>query len=138
MDRARIPVDFNAMGEDYLMPMSKTDSVVDSDGNTVVLSEGVEIYLYEEDYDIFDRQDNLIAEGIIVRNTGMNSAVKWCCHINDLGVRHESDDASFCLPELSENEKRNIIYGKLEEWISSIGINRNDVVKCAIESYMRY
>jgi len=136
MDRARILVDFNALGEDYLIPISKTDSVIDSDGNAVVLSDGIEIYLYEDDYDVFDRQDNLIAEGIIVRNTGMNSIVKWYCQLNDFGVRHESDDPSFFFPELSKNEKRSIIYGKLEEWVSLIGIKQNNIVKGAIEGYI--
>ena len=136
MDRARILVDFNALGEDYLIPISKTDSVIDSDGNAVVLSDGIEIYLYEDDYDVFDRQDNLIAEGIIVRNTSINSIVKWYCQLNDFGVRHESDDPSFFFPELTENEKRSIIYGKLEEWVSLIGIKQNIIVKGAIESYI--
>jgi len=139
MDRARIFVDFNALlrdGVERPMPLSKTDSRMDSDGNTVALSEGVEVYLYEADYDEFDRRDNLIADGTVVRNPDADSAVKWCCQIDARGVRHESDDPAFQWPEFSEAEKRAIIYEKLEEWAALIGSKPNDSVKRAIGSYM--
>ena len=135
MDRARIEVDFNEL--DDPMPVSKTDLVTDSEGNAIALFEGMEIYLYESDCDEFDRQDNLIADGIAVRNPDMSHIAKWCCQINELGVRHESDDPNFQLPELTADEKRNIIYGKIEEWVSLIGSKDNVIVKGAIETYMK-
>ena len=74
MDRARIGVDFNEL--DTPMPISKTDEVIDSDGNKIMLSEGMPIFIYEEDYDEFDRRDYLIADGIAVRNPNKTSVAK--------------------------------------------------------------
>ena len=134
MDRARIPVDFNEL--DTPMPISKTACVTDSDGNSFTLTEGMEIYIYEIDYDEFERQDNLIADGIAVRNPNENSVAKWCCKINELGIRHESDDPNFPLPQLSADEKRSITYSKIEKWLDLMGKKPNVIVKGAIETYV--
>ncbi|MDR0286227.1 MAG: hypothetical protein LBI03_00725 [Clostridiales bacterium] len=135
MDRARVLVDFNELNSP--MPISKTDCVIDSDGNSIVLVEGMDIHLYEHDYDEFNRQDNLIADGIVVCNPDEHQAAKWCCQINTLGVRHESDEADFHLPELSADEKRNITYKKLDRWISLIGSKPNVIVQGAMKTYMK-
>ncbi len=135
MDRARISVDFNEL--DNPMPISKTDEVIDSDGNTITLSEGLSVFIYEEDYDEFDRKDYLIADGIVVRNPNKESIAKWCCQIDERGVRHESDNPDFCLSALTVNEKRQIIYDKMEKQLSKMGQRNSDIVQCALETYIK-
>ncbi|MCL2677771.1 MAG: hypothetical protein FWE85_01810 [Clostridiales bacterium] len=139
MDRARISVDFNSLDSDDTIPLSGTDGtdfVIDSDGNTIVLSAGMDIYIYEDDFDVFNRQDNLIADGIVVRNPGNYSTVKWYCQINESGIRHESDDPSFRLPELPINEKRNIIYSDIQRCVSAKCFKKQDRIDF-IEFYIK-
>ena len=135
MDKARIRVDFNEF--DNPMPISQTDLIIDSDGNEIMLSESLPVYLYEEDYDEFDRKDCLIADGITVRNPNKSSIAKWCCQIDQSGIRHESDNPSFVLPTLTLEEKRNIVYSHMDRWIALIGSKPDVITKSAINSYMK-
>jgi len=124
MNQIKIEYDFNAYlmwGYDEPVPLSRTDDVIDSNGDQILLSEGVDIRIYEIDYDIFNRQDNLYADGIVVRNLDSPagySDFKWWFQINEAGIKHESDDPDFKLPELSINEKQTIIYGHMQRCIS--------------------
>lgn len=92
MDRPRLYVDFNEMLERDLVLLSKADTNVDSAGVTIVLREGLRVYVYQDDLDEFGREDNLIAEGVVesCSGSGWAAAAKWCCRI-DGGVRHESE-----------------------------------------------
>jgi len=137
MDKARIYVDFNEMVTNNMVLLSKEDTKADSDGNMIEFSEGMPIGIYSDDLDEFDRQDNLIADGISVRNPNRDSIAKWCCQINSFGIRHESGNPNFHLPELSTDEKRNITYKKLDKWISLIGSKPNVVIRGAMETYMK-
>lgn len=98
MSQPRIPVDFNEMLEPDLVLLSQTDFRTDSAGKTVHLSEGLLVYLYESDVNDDGRSDNLIAQGIVEKrpeDTPWGKAAKWCCRIDQSGIRHESNVDGF-------------------------------------------
>ena len=142
MDKVKIEYDFNGYlmwGYDNPVPLSRTDYVVDSCGNKILLSDGMDIRIFEIDYDIFGRQDNLYADGIVTNNP-QNSVsyndFKWWFQINDAGIKHESDDASFKFPELSIAEKRNIIYEHMQKCMAGNKLSDIDK-KGQIEFYIK-
>lgn len=94
MEPHRILVDFNEMLEPDLVLLSQTDSRLDFSGETVHLSEGLLVYLYEPDVDEQGLPDNLLAQGQVERrpeDVNWGRAAKWCCRIDHNGVRHGSD-----------------------------------------------
>ena len=94
MDKPKIRVDFNELAGNIVL-LSQSDTKTDSDGNLVTLHEGMWVTVYDEDEE--DGQpDNLIAEGIVVPNPLVKehpawAHVKWCCRIDQNGIKHESD-----------------------------------------------
>ena len=95
MDKARIYVDFNEMVTNDIVLLSKSDTKVDSDGNTVTFYDGMAVSIYTDDIDENGNPDNLIAEGRAIKYDLSNikywAHVKWCCKINENGIKHESD-----------------------------------------------
>lgn len=94
MKQPRIYVDFNETLEENLVLLSKTDSKLDSAGNAVELYEGLLVKIYMDDVDETGNVDNLIAEGIVEKNTitdGWGSAAKWNCRIDKKGIYNASD-----------------------------------------------
>ena len=92
LDRPRMYVDFNEMPSNERVLLSKTVTKLDSDGNTIHLSEGLEVYVYQ-DSDIDGNDDNLLADGICIVNTftDWSSKVKWIVLIDAKGVKHQSE-----------------------------------------------
>ena len=95
MNFARLYVDFNEMLEDDLVLLSQTDVKADSQGNRVQLVEGLRVSVYMDDMDEHGKVDNLLAEGVVVRNVaaGWSSVARWCCRLDGGSMRHESEDA---------------------------------------------
>lgn len=94
MKEPRIPVDFNEMLESNLVLLSQTDTRVDSSGATVVLTEGLSVFVYEEDVGADGQPDYLIASGTVEKNkrdASWGQAAKWCCRIDSQGIRHQSE-----------------------------------------------
>ena len=93
LDRPRMYVDFNEMPSNDRVLLSRTDTKLDSDGNTVQLFEGLEVYVYEYDPDMDGNDDNLLADGICTINTftDWSSKVKWVVLIDAKGVKHQSE-----------------------------------------------
>ena len=83
LDKARIWLDFNELcAEDdqgnpiYLF--SQADIVSDSDGNDVELYEGMEVAVFDNDFDDGNQLDTILSEGIIIKNTLKDyPMVKW-------------------------------------------------------------
>ena len=87
LDRARVRVDFNEMVAQDLVLLAKEDHVTDSDGQRIALSEGLRVYLYENDNDDEGRPSFLVATGLVELNTAndWSAHVKWCCRIDEWG-----------------------------------------------------
>jgi hypothetical protein len=94
MDKPRIYVDFNEMVTENIVLLSKDDTKTDSDGNIITFFEGMPINIYMDDM-VDDKIDNLIAEGIAIKYDLTSykfwKHVKWCCKIDQNGIRRESD-----------------------------------------------
>ena len=94
MKKPMIYVDFNEMVESNLVLLSADDTKIDSRGESVLLYEGLEVLVYMNDTDDNGNVDNLVASGVVERNTstsGWAARVKWCCRIDSVGIRHESE-----------------------------------------------
>jgi len=104
MDKIEIPYDFNGYlryGDKAPVPLSKADYIIDTTGNEILLYEGLNIRIYEIDYDVFGNQDNLYADGVATCSPVVDNDIsddiwwhsfKWWFQINNLGIKHESDD----------------------------------------------
>ncbi len=93
MKKSMFYVDFNEMVESNLVLLSVGDIMTDSSGEAVSLREGLEVVVYTDDTDDNGNVDNLVANGVVERNTsttGWAGHVKWCCRIDSSGIRHES------------------------------------------------
>lgn len=92
MSMPRLYVDFNEMLEPDLVLLSRDNEKKDIHGKPIVLYEGLSVIVSMDDIDESGKKDDLIAEGVVERNTrsGWASEVKWCCRINQAGVRNES------------------------------------------------
>ena len=94
MNRPILYIDFNRMIDEDLCLLSSEDAVLDAEGRVTVLHEGLPITVYDDDIDNNGQIDNLVAEGVVERNkitTGPSACVKWCCRIDENGVRHQSE-----------------------------------------------
>jgi hypothetical protein len=74
-------VDFNELIERDVVLLSQTDIKKDVYGNGIHLTEGLPIAICEDDVGESGLPDNLVAEGVVIRNryTGSFPQVKWCC-----------------------------------------------------------
>jgi hypothetical protein len=90
--RPMLRVDFNEMLERNLVLLSVDDTTSDAEGQVVRLSDGLLVDIYDDDVDVLGRPDRLVASGAVERNraTGWSVRVKWCCRIDEAGIRHES------------------------------------------------
>lgn len=86
-------VDFNEMVDSTTVLLSAADTRVDAFGARIELHIGMLVNLYMPDLDKNGNVDNLVASGVVVRNTeaGWAENVKWCCRIDSAGIRPESE-----------------------------------------------
>lgn len=95
MDKARIYVDFNELLDRNTVVLSKDDSKMDSEGNIITFYEGMPVSIYSDDISDNGEEDNLIADGVVVKRDLSNypywQNVKWCCSIDINGITHESE-----------------------------------------------
>ncbi|MDB5784786.1 MAG: hypothetical protein JWQ50_4701 [Caballeronia mineralivorans] len=73
--------------------LSAGDSKVDARGVLVQLHEGMLVSVYMDDLDENGNVDNLVANGVVTKNTetGWAAHVKWCCRIDSDGIRPQSE-----------------------------------------------
>ena len=91
MDKARIKVDFNELVSDDLVLLAQDDTVTDSDGNEIILSDGMEVSIYEFNHYKDNTKEYLLASGTVelnnpILNGEWSKAAKWCCRINAKGI----------------------------------------------------
>ncbi|EKY06701.1 hypothetical protein HMPREF9075_02270 [Capnocytophaga sp. oral taxon 332 str. F0381] len=90
--RPKIEVNFNEIIDDFKILLSQSDMVIDSKGNKVLLKEGLEIDIFEPDYDEQNNRDDIIASGYVTKCTNpLYKHVKWCCKIDKNEIKHISD-----------------------------------------------
>ncbi|WP_198360014.1 hypothetical protein [Burkholderia ubonensis] len=85
--------DFNEMVDADTVLLSVDDSKRDASGVVVLLREGMLVSIYMDDYAENGTIDNLVAQGVVVRNSraDWSAHVKWCCHIDGNGIRAQSE-----------------------------------------------
>lgn len=93
MQKPYFYVDFNEMIDPNTVLLSAGDSKVDARGVTVQLHEGMLVSVYMDDLDANGNVDNLVANGVVTKNTevGWAAHVKWCCRIDSDGIRSQSE-----------------------------------------------
>lgn len=93
MTRPVFYVDFNEMVDADTVLLSVDDSKKDASGVVVLLREGMLVSIYMDDHDENGAIDNLVAQGVVVRNsrTDWSAHVKWCCRIDGNGIRAQSE-----------------------------------------------
>ena len=95
MDKARIRVDFNELVAPDLVLLSKTDEIIDSEGNKILLETGKAVSIYEFNHYDNGTKEYLFADGIAELNVPeingeWSKAAKWCCKINKNGIKSET------------------------------------------------
>ncbi|MFC4314202.1 hypothetical protein ACFPN2_34370 [Steroidobacter flavus] len=93
MPNPQLYVDFNEMLEPDLVLLSAEDTKRDVAGALVQLREAMAIDVYMDDVNERGEPDNLVASGRVEKNqsTGWGSNARWCCRIDEHGIRHQSD-----------------------------------------------
>ena len=88
-------VDFNEMVDEQTVLFSKHDQRMDIAGVWHSVLEGMPVRLMMEDANADGERDDLLAEGVVIKNhfSDWSAHVKWCCRINDRGVRSRSEMA---------------------------------------------
>ena len=86
-------VDFNEMVGANTVLLSANDTKADASGVIVQLQEGMSVTGVMDDLDENGNIDNLVANGIVVRNmvSGWPAHIKWCCRIDTDGIRAQSE-----------------------------------------------
>jgi hypothetical protein len=92
MTTLRLRTDFNGLFGKYLC-LSHGDTCRDESGAEVPLRAGMQVTAFDEDFDEEGRQDNLVASGIVEPAVPglVGHRSRWVLHIDEHGVRHESD-----------------------------------------------
>ena len=97
LDKVRIWLDFNefcTIDKDDEAPIylfSQADIVNDSDGNDIELYDGMEVSVFDNDLDISNNPDALLADGVIIRNfLKQYPKVKWLIKLTKNKMHHKS------------------------------------------------
>lgn len=137
MDKPRIRADFNDWAM-VPMPLSWNAEVTDSDGNQITLAEGMEIGVFEEDCDWYDRDDYLLADGVVtlVEDWCGRGRPMWCVRLDERGVRHESDEPGFELPKMTPAAMRAKMYRAIEQAVSNVGEPDRHSVKLSVGTWL--
>jgi hypothetical protein len=79
--------------EENLVALSASDIKPAVAGESILLRDGLAIEVYSDDLNDDAQPDNLVASGVVERNStgGSFKQVKWCCRIDNRGIRNESD-----------------------------------------------
>jgi hypothetical protein len=139
MDSTRLYVDFNELIEENLVLLSQKDTKLDFDGNEILLFEGKQVDIYEDDIDENGFADNLLATGTVeINNTGLFPACKWNCRINDKGIQNESEitdailqleDAEIVTRKLLDITFNNDNWKWVQEKCLKLLDNKNEAIK---------
>ena len=59
--KPKIEVNFNEIIDDFKILLSQSDMIIDSEGNEILLKEGLEIDIFDPDYDEQNNRDDIVA-----------------------------------------------------------------------------
>ena len=91
--KPKIEVNFNEIIDDFKILLSQSDMIIDSEGNEILLKEGLEIDIFDPDYDEQNNRDDIVANGFVTECVNqLYKQVKWCCKIDKKGIKHISDE----------------------------------------------
>lgn len=91
--KPKIEVNFNEIIDDFKILLSQSDMIIDSEGNEILLKEGLEIDIFEPDYDEQNNRDDIVASGFVTEYVNpLYKQVKWCCKNDKKGIKHISDE----------------------------------------------
>ncbi|MHC6202463.1 hypothetical protein ACYULU_04625 [Breznakiellaceae bacterium SP9] len=86
-----LSVDYNELIGRNTVMLSQADTKNDFFGNPIILYEGLAVVGYQEDEDIDGNRDDIIMEGICIRNqTGHFEQVKWLLKADEKGIQYVS------------------------------------------------
>lgn len=93
MIKPELYVDFNEMLAPDLVLLSAEDSKAAATGEPISLQAGLQVAIFMDDFDEKGRRDDLVAFGVVEKNTsaGWAQHVRWCCRIDDSGIRRRSE-----------------------------------------------
>ena len=86
-NRVKLWVDFNA-SSDLGLRLNCKGTIEDLNRQNIELVEGLELLLWNEDFDANDNPDNLVVEAIARYNPKKNL---WEAEFNRRNIRHESE-----------------------------------------------
>ena len=90
--RLLFSVDFNELMAYDLVLFSQKDERENVCGEPIPLYEGLKVNIYMGDGDEQNNRDDLVASGYVTANTTeYYPYVKWCCRIDEKGIRSESE-----------------------------------------------
>lgn len=94
MKEARIYVDLSEMIEENIVYLTKEDHIYDSKKKIIKLKEGLKVKLYSDDFISCSEKDNLIADGVVTRNSGVTVTQnsEWYCRLSSRGFYNESQE----------------------------------------------
>ena len=91
MNKPKIEVNFNEYIGENLILLSQNDVIEDINGNKIYLKEGLEITIFEPNYEN-EIKDDLIANGYVTKcNKELYKQTKWCCKMDKNGIKNESE-----------------------------------------------
>ena len=69
--KPKIEVNFNEIIDDFKILLSQSDMIIDSEGNEILLKEGLEIDIFEPDY---DEQNNrmILLQVVLLQNASIH------------------------------------------------------------------
>ena len=86
--KPKIEVNFNEIIDDFKILLSQSDMIIDSEGNEILLKEGLEIDIFEPDYDEQNNRDDIVASGFVTECVNpLYKQVKWCCKIDKKEIK---------------------------------------------------
>jgi hypothetical protein len=91
----RVWADFMGLFGNVLC-LTHSETALDERGERVLLREGMELLAFDEDSDDEGNPDRIIATGRVARPPDwlQHKGSRWVLHLDDRGVRHESDEPS--------------------------------------------
>lgn len=78
--RIVVDIDNERPYDSSILGLSQRDEVLSFAGDTIVLTEGMYVYMITENFDE-DIPDHILSEGLVIKKPYPDLPYKWCCRI---------------------------------------------------------